>query len=82
MKITFFLLISLKCVRTHTLVYSLKHIFRIRVWGHQELKELMGKIKKSCAEEAQDFVYGGIDLFLNPFSIGVPTLEHNLEFEH
>ena len=44
--------------------------------------ELMGKIKKSCAEEAQDFLYGGIELFLNPFAIGVPTLEHNLEFEH
>ena len=47
MKITFFLLISLKCVRTHTLVYSLKHIFRIRisgvslgVKGVKELKEL------------------------------------------
>ena len=33
MKITFFLLISPKCVRTHTLVYSLKHIFRIRISG-------------------------------------------------
>ena len=42
----------------------------------------MGEIKKSCAEEAQDFLYGGIELFLNPFAIGVPTLEHNLEFEH
>ncbi len=47
MKITFFLLISPKCVRTHTLVYSLKHIFRIRisgvslgVKGVKELKEL------------------------------------------
>lgn len=47
----------------------------------QELRSFFGKIKKSCAE-AQDFVYGGIDLFLNPFSIGVPTFEHNLEFEH
>ncbi len=38
MKITFFLLISSKCVRTHTLVYSLKHIFRI--WIQEFLKEL------------------------------------------
>ena len=39
MKITFFLLISPKCVRTHTLVYSLKHIFL--EFGFQEfLKEL------------------------------------------
>gem|GEM_PF-3987227 len=37
-KITFFLLISPKCVRTHTLVYPLKHIFRIRILEHQELR--------------------------------------------
>ena len=41
MKITFFLLISSKCVRTHTLVYSLKHIFRFRISGvNKEIKEL------------------------------------------
>lgn len=42
MKITFFLLISSKCVRTHTLVYSLKHIFRFQEFLKEikELKEL------------------------------------------
>ena len=40
MKITFFLLISFKCVRTHTLVYSLKHIFRFRISGASGVKEL------------------------------------------
>ena len=39
MKITFFLLISPKCVRTHTLVYSLKHIFRFQEFL-KEIKEL------------------------------------------
>ena len=46
MKITFFLLISLKCVRTHTLVYSLKHIFRIRISGASGVKELKEFLKE------------------------------------
>ena len=46
MKITFFLLISPKCVRTHTLVYSLKHIFRIRISGASGVKELKEFLKE------------------------------------
>lgn len=69
------------CANTYTCL-SFETYFWNSNLGASGVKELMGEIKKSCAEEAQDFVYGGIDLFLNPFSIGVPTLEHNLEFEH
>ena len=46
MKITFFLLISLKCVRTRTLVYSLKHIFRIRISGASGVKEFFQELKE------------------------------------
>ena len=44
MKITFFLLISPKCVRTHTLVYSLKHIFRFQEFL-KEIKEFFQKLR-------------------------------------
>ena len=44
MKITFFLLISPKCVRTHTLVYSLKHIFRFQEFL-KEIKEFFQELR-------------------------------------
>ena len=44
-KITFFLLISPICVRTHTLVYSLKHIFRIWISGASGVKEFFQELR-------------------------------------
>ena len=44
MKITFFLLISPKCVRTHTLVYSLKHIFRFQEFL-KDIKEFLQELR-------------------------------------
>ena len=50
-KITFFLLISPKCVRTHTLVYSLKHIFRIRISGVKGVKGVKEVRQQLCGLE-------------------------------